>query len=92
VDAESLKTQILCLSDVCPSDLFSSYFSFISLDPWMHVFCATGGAWAANKWATLEANLLADVNELRAYKGLPPMVGTHNWIPFVPPSFEDSTK
>ena len=55
----------------------------------MHVFCTVGGAWAANKWVNLEKNLLADVNEIRAYKGLPPMVGTRSYFPLVPPSMDE---
>jgi hypothetical protein len=54
----------------------------------MHVLCATGGAWAANKWVQTERAMLADVNEIRSYKGLPPMVGTRHYFPFVTPSQE----
>ena len=54
----------------------------------MHVMCTLGGAWAANKWVKVEADMLADVNEIRAYKGLPPMVGTHHFFPLVPPNLE----
>ena len=75
---------------VCASDLLSPCCS--SLEPWMHVLCVCGGAWAANKWVQAEANLLEDVNELRAYKGLPPLAGSHNWVPFVPPSFDSKGK
>eukprot|EP00536_Pseudo-nitzschia_multiseries_P005581 jgi/Psemu1/190844/e_gw1.107.48.1 len=57
----------------------------ISRQPWMHVLCTFGGAWAATKWVTVKHSLLADVNELRAYKGLPPMVGSKSYMPFVPP-------
>jgi hypothetical protein len=57
-------------------------------EPWMHVVCTFGGAWVANKWVKIETDLLADVNEIRAYKGLPPMVGTHYYFPLIPPSFE----
>ncbi|KAG7347171.1 hypothetical protein IV203_037400 [Nitzschia inconspicua] len=56
----------------------------LSRQPWMHVFCTLGGAWVANKWVKVEKDLLADVNELRANKGLPPMVGSHYFFPFVP--------
>ena len=49
----------------------------------MHVICTLGGAWGAHKWVQVENKLLADVNEIRAYKGLPPMVGTH-YYPLVP--------
>ena len=52
----------------------------------MHVLCTLGGAWAANKWVQVEKNMLADVNEIRAYKGMPPMVGTKAFFPLVPPS------
>jgi hypothetical protein len=51
----------------------------------MHVLCTLGGAWAAEKWVSTKYALLADVNELRAFKGLPPMVGSGNYMPFVPP-------
>ena len=52
----------------------------------MHVICTLGGAWVANKWVKLESDLLADINEIRAYKVLLPMVGTHYFFPFVTPS------
>ena len=52
----------------------------------MHVICTLVGAFAANKWVQVETALLADVNEIRANKGLPPMVGTQYYIPFVLPS------
>lgn len=45
-----------------------------------------GGGWAANKWVKMETDMLADVNELRAYKGMPPMVGSHHFFPLVPPN------
>ena len=54
-------------------------------EPWMHVLCIVGGAWGANKWVNTKHAMLADVNELRAFKGLPPMVGTSSYFPFVPP-------
>ena len=56
-----------------------------SSEPWMHVLCTLGGAWAAEKWVAAKYSMLADVNEIRAYKGLPPMVGTGSYFPFVPP-------
>ena len=64
----------------------------INTEPWMHVLCTLGGAWGANKWVQMERNLLADVNELRANKGLPPMVGSHNYFPFVPNVQVDESK
>jgi hypothetical protein len=74
------------LRDVCPSDL--SGFHFPTTEPWMHAFCTIGGAWAANKWVKIETNMLADVNEIRAFKGLPPMVGSHHFFPLVPPNLD----
>jgi len=59
-----------------------------SRQPWMHVLCTFGGAWTATKWVSAKKDLLADVNEIRAYKGLPPMVGTRNFFPFVPPTLD----
>jgi hypothetical protein len=56
-----------------------------TIEPWMHVLCTVGGAWAAEKWVAAKHELLADVNEIRAFKGLPPMVGSKNYMPFVPP-------
>jgi hypothetical protein len=53
-------------------------------EPWMHVICTFGGAWVATKWVRVEKDLLADINELRANHGLPPMVGSHYYFPFVP--------
>ena len=55
-------------------------------EPWMHVLCTVGGAYGATKWVSAKEDLLADVNEIRAYKGLPPMVGTRTFFPFVPPT------
>ena len=51
----------------------------------MHVLCTLGGAWGAQTWINAKYSMLADVNELRAFKGLPPMVGTGAYFPFVPP-------
>mmetsp|Transcript_4270 Transcript_4270/g.11166 ORF Transcript_4270/g.11166 Transcript_4270/m.11166 type:complete len:93 (+) Transcript_4270:161-439(+) len=59
----------------------------LSRQPWMHVLCAVGGAWGANKWVQTETELLADINEMRAHKGLPPMVGTKYYFPMVPPTY-----
>ena len=54
-------------------------------EPWMHLLCTLGGAMAASKWVNVKKELLVDVNEIRGYKGLPPMVGTRSYFPFVPP-------
>lgn len=74
----------------------SCSFVVVSLDldtePWLHVGATIGGAWVANKWVKLEASMLADINEIRAYKGLPPMVGSHYFFPMVPPTLEEEPK
>ena len=83
---------------VCPISIISIlivscfFVLAISAEPWMHVLCTLGGAWGANKWVQIERDLLADVNELRANKGLPPMVGTHYFFPFVPNVQVDESK
>ena len=64
------------------------FLSLFNLEPWMHVLCTLGGAWGAHKWLEVEKDMLADVNEIRANKGLPPMVGTHYFFPLVPPDFK----
>ena len=66
----------------------SAFVTLCNLDPWMHVLCGCGGAWAANKWVKVKQDMLENVNEIRAYKGLPPVVGTHHYVPFMPPSFD----
>ena len=76
--------------DFVSSDLLSVFDTYLLfVDPWMHGLCTGGGAWVAKKWIKLEMNLMEDINELRAYKGLPPMVGSHNYFPFNPPKFEE---
>jgi hypothetical protein len=44
---------------------------------------------AGNYYPKLEKELVEDVNELRAQRGLPPMVGTGAWIKYRPPEGED---
>ena len=58
----------------------------------MHALCTVGGAWAANKWVKLETSMIADINELRVSKGLPPMVGSHYFFPMVPPTLDGPEK
>jgi len=53
----------------------------ISRSPWIHVGLFFVGAYAGDWYEKKEKSLLNDVNELRADKGLPPLVGTDNWFP-----------
>ena len=87
-----LSYPILLTHSVDFSFFFSPRFNISSVEtvdfkePWMHVLCTVGGAYGATKWVSAKEDLLADVNEIRAYKGLPPMVGTRTFFPFVPPT------
>jgi hypothetical protein len=36
--------------------------------------------YAGNKYVQIERRLVDDINEIRADKGMPPMVGTNAWI------------
>jgi|EP00550_Attheya_septentrionalis_P009117 hypothetical protein len=51
----------------------------------MHVAYGFGGAYFGQKWVELELKLLIDINEIRADKGMPPLVGTGNWIKYMSP-------
>mmetsp|Transcript_60144 Transcript_60144/g.178333 ORF Transcript_60144/g.178333 Transcript_60144/m.178333 type:complete len:91 (-) Transcript_60144:640-912(-) len=57
----------------------------ISRAPWMHFTFFFVGMWAGQLYVNTEKKLLADVNELRADKGLPPMVGTDKYFKYSPP-------
>jgi|TARA_B100001142_G_scaffold256613_1_gene258013 hypothetical protein len=46
------------------------------------------GCWAGNKYVEVERRLLLDVNEIRADKGMPPLVGSGYWIKYLPPAQE----
>lgn len=48
----------------------------------MHVACAIAGAWFFHKMPQWEAQLVLDVNEARAEKGMRPMIGTGYWIKY----------
>jgi hypothetical protein len=54
-----------------------SQFSVLSPEPWNHVALALGGYWFGNYYVRLEKQLLLDINEIRADRGLPPLVGAH---------------
>ena len=38
------------------------------------------GTWVGAKYTSWEKRLVEDINEIRADKGMPPIVGTKNWI------------
>ena len=47
-----------------------------SAEPWMHVGCFFLGVYVGQRWVRLEKELVMDINEIRADKGMPPMVAT----------------
>lgn len=63
-------------------DVFLSNLLFLKLQtgPWFHVGYFVFGAWAGNKYVAVERKLVDDINQIRADKGMPPMVGTNAWI------------
>mmetsp|Transcript_21525 Transcript_21525/g.30938 ORF Transcript_21525/g.30938 Transcript_21525/m.30938 type:complete len:88 (+) Transcript_21525:103-366(+) len=56
----------------------------LSRQPYLHVFYFMFGAWAGNGWMNAEKQLVQDINEIRADKGMPPLVGSSGtWIRYV---------
>ena len=55
------------------------------LEPWFHVGYFFLGAYIGQKWVNLERELVLDINEIRADKGLPPMVGSNAWVKYKKP-------
>ncbi|KAL3827020.1 hypothetical protein ACHAXA_007527 [Cyclostephanos tholiformis] len=49
----------------------------LSRKPWLHVTYFFLGGWIGQRWVRLEKELVMDINEIRADKGLPPLVGTN---------------
>lgn len=45
-------------------------------EPWLHVTYFFIGGWVGQRWVRLEKELVLDINEIRADKGLPPLIGT----------------
>ena len=45
-------------------------------EPWMHVGCFFLGGYVGQRWVRLEKELVIDINQIRADKGMPPMVAT----------------
>ncbi|KAL9191066.1 hypothetical protein ACHAXT_000772 [Thalassiosira profunda] len=52
----------------------------LSRKPWLHVAYFFIGGYVGQKWVTLERELVLDVNEIRADKGMPPLVGTNRML------------
>ena len=79
---------ILISSSICRHGQVFQLFSKILLPPilcgnvvpWMHVGLFFVGAWAGNKYVQVEEQLVKDINEIRADRGLPPLAGTSSWV------------
>ena len=46
-------------------------------EPWLHVTYFFLGGYIGQRWVRLEKELVMDINEIRADKGMPPMVATN---------------
>ncbi|KAL7496759.1 hypothetical protein ACHAWT_004906 [Skeletonema menzelii] len=57
----------------------------LSRKPWLHVGYFFLGGYIGQRWVNLEKELVMDINEIRADKGLPPMVATNAWIKYEKP-------
>jgi hypothetical protein len=55
-------------------------------EPWLHVGYFFLGTWAGTYYVKAERQMLEDVNEIRADKGMPPLVGTSAWGKYRPES------
>ena len=62
--------------------LFYLFYIFYnsSVEPWLHVGYFFVGCWAGNAYVRYEKKLVLEINEIRADKGMPPIVGSGHWI------------
>lgn len=60
----------------------SIFFYFAQTEPWMHVGCFIVGCWAGHKYPQIELAMVQDINEIRAKKGMSPLVGSNAWIKY----------
>jgi hypothetical protein len=60
----------------------------MSLEPWLHVTYFVVGYWIGDYYPKFERYLVDDINEMRAEKGLRPLVGTIAWIKYQVPEEE----
>ena len=68
--------------------IYTSSLIHIAIEPWFHVGYFFLGAYLGQKWVQKELELVMDINEIRADKGMPPMVGTNAWIKYKKPETE----
>ena len=51
----------------------------------MHVTGFLLGAYAGNSYVRIETELVKDINQIRADKGMPALVGSQAWIRYTDP-------
>lgn len=59
-----------------------------TIDPWLHVIYGITGFALGVWYPKAEKQLLLDINEIRADRGLPPLVGSNAWIRYQRPEGE----
>mmetsp|Transcript_32848 Transcript_32848/g.68482 ORF Transcript_32848/g.68482 Transcript_32848/m.68482 type:complete len:86 (+) Transcript_32848:89-346(+) len=52
----------------------------VSRQPWMHVTLFGVGCYLGDYYVKYEAKLLAELNEIRAERGMPPLVPAKTWL------------
>jgi hypothetical protein len=60
----------------------------LSRDPWLHVTYGVLGFIVGDWYPKAERRLVLDINEIRADRGLPPLVGSNAWIRYQRPDGE----
>ena len=68
---------VVCVASSSERRPLSEVFPF--LEPWTHLGLTIFGYWAGNFYVKTERRLVKEINEIRADKGLPTMVGSHNY-------------
>jgi hypothetical protein len=69
-----------CVRFSCLSVVSTTNPHACTTEPWNHVAFTVIGFWAGNYYVKMEKQLVEDINEIRADKGLPPLVGTSHWV------------
>ena len=59
-----------------PTFSITDHFS----EPWLHVTYFFLGGYIGQRWVRLEKELVVDINEIRADKGMAPMVATEQML------------
>lgn len=52
----------------------------ISRKPWLHLLYFGIGCYLGDKYPKVEASLLSELNEIRAERGMPPLIPSSKWL------------